>query len=295
MSSTHYTTNGTAPTLTSATYSAPFSLIGTTTVRFASWDIAGNAETAKSQTISITDQPPVARLTVTPTSGVFPFAVTADASASTDTDITPISRYQFNFGDGTSLAAQTTATATHTYTTAGTFTVTVTVRDSANLTSTATAQVTSKQNLVTNSGFDTNTTGWAASGTGCSLTRVNVGAGNRAAQIANTSTATRTCGLSDSPAVISKTGVGTYTAALWVRKTVTTAQTMTLQLQETSGTTVVGTATATLALTTSWQQISVPYTIKQPGATALRLAASVPSVAAGNVAFQADDITVTLN
>jgi PKD repeat protein len=141
VSSTHYTTDGTNPTLTSPTYTGPFTVAVKTQVRYASWDVSGNAEGVKSRDINVTDYPPVARLTVTPTSGVFPFSVTADASASTDTDATPISNYQFNFGDGTSLAPQTGATATHTYTKAGPFTVTVTVRDTANLSSKATVQV----------------------------------------------------------------------------------------------------------------------------------------------------------
>jgi parallel beta-helix repeat protein len=88
------------------------------------------------------DLPPAARLTVTPTSGVTPLAVSADASASTDTDATPIAGYTFNFGDGTVVGPQFKATTTHSYTTAGTYTVTVTVRDTAGLSSTASATVT---------------------------------------------------------------------------------------------------------------------------------------------------------
>jgi len=71
--------------------------------------------------------PPVAALTVTPSSGVAPLAVTADASASTDTDSTPISTYRFDFGDGTIVGPQTASAATHTYGVPGTYAVTVTV------------------------------------------------------------------------------------------------------------------------------------------------------------------------
>jgi PKD repeat protein len=89
------------------------------------------------------DNPPVANLKVTPTSGTAPLAVTADASGSTDTDTTPIATYQFNFGDGTTPAPQTSPTATHTYNAAGTYTVSVTATDTANKTSnTATTTVT---------------------------------------------------------------------------------------------------------------------------------------------------------
>jgi len=88
------------------------------------------------------DAAPTARLTLTPTSGVFPLAVHADASASTDPDATPVSSYRFDFGDGTVGAPQTQPTVDHTYTTSGTFTVTVTVTDTAGKSSTAHAQET---------------------------------------------------------------------------------------------------------------------------------------------------------
>jgi PKD repeat protein len=146
VASTHYTTDGTTPTLSSPTYTGAFTLSRTTTVRYRSWDVAGNAEATKSQAIQIaTDQPPVAALTVTPTSGTAPVAVTANASGSSDTDSTPIASYTFSFGDGTGSVTSLTATATHTYTTSGTFTVTVTVRDTANLARTATQKVTVKK------------------------------------------------------------------------------------------------------------------------------------------------------
>ncbi|MDX6211624.1 MAG: hypothetical protein QOF82_711, partial [Frankiales bacterium] len=88
------------------------------------------------------DLPPVAQLTVTPTSGIAPLTVTADASASTDTDATPVATYAFDFGDGTSTGAQGNPSATHDYSTAGNFTVTVTVTDTAGKSATATRKVT---------------------------------------------------------------------------------------------------------------------------------------------------------
>src|SRR5262249_5716633 len=56
------------------------------------------------------NQPPVARLTVTPSSGAAPLSVTANASASTDADGT-IASYRFDFGDGTVVGPQSGATA----------------------------------------------------------------------------------------------------------------------------------------------------------------------------------------
>lgn len=94
-------------------------------------------------TCGVVDNPPVATLTVTPSSGNVPLAVTADASASTDTDATPIASYTFNFGDGSAaVGPQPGATANHTYTVAGNYTVTVTVTDTASKTGTATKPVT---------------------------------------------------------------------------------------------------------------------------------------------------------
>ena len=86
-------------------------------------------------------QAPTAALSVNPTSGVAPLAVTANASASNDPQGQTLS-YAFDFGDGTRLPAQAGATATHTYTTAGTYTVTVTVTNTSTLSATATAPVT---------------------------------------------------------------------------------------------------------------------------------------------------------
>jgi hypothetical protein len=53
ISSTHYTTNGTTPTLSSPTYTGAFTISATTTVRFRSWDLAGNVESVKSKKISV--------------------------------------------------------------------------------------------------------------------------------------------------------------------------------------------------------------------------------------------------
>src|SRR4029079_16734434 len=101
--------------------------------------------------------------------------VTADASASADTDATGIATYAFKWGDGSGQTGpQAAATATHVYTVAGTYTVTATVTDTAGNAASATTQVTVRQNLATNFGFETSTTGWNTSGgdTGVTLARV---------------------------------------------------------------------------------------------------------------------------
>jgi peptidoglycan/xylan/chitin deacetylase (PgdA/CDA1 family) len=53
LASTHYTTDGSVPSLASPLYAGAIQVTQTTTVRYASWDAAGNGETAKSATIRI--------------------------------------------------------------------------------------------------------------------------------------------------------------------------------------------------------------------------------------------------
>ena len=88
-----------------------------------------------------TQTPPTAAVTVSPSSGTAPLAVTADASGST-AGSSPISSYSFDFGDGTTVGPQSGATTNHTYQSAGTYKVTVTVTDGNNMTSTASQNVT---------------------------------------------------------------------------------------------------------------------------------------------------------
>ena len=47
-----YTTDGSDPTVGSPTYSAPFTVSATRTVKYRAWDNAGNVEATKSQSIS---------------------------------------------------------------------------------------------------------------------------------------------------------------------------------------------------------------------------------------------------
>jgi len=83
------------------------------------------------------NQPPLAQLSVTPTSGQAPLSVSADASSSSDPDGT-IASTKIDFGDGIS---ESTATATHVFGTPGTYTVTTTVTDNDGLTANKTANV----------------------------------------------------------------------------------------------------------------------------------------------------------
>ncbi len=247
------------------------------------------------------DSPPAAYLSVSPSSGAAPLAVIADASASTDTDSTPIAGYRFDFGDGTVLGPQASATATHTYAGAGTFTVTVAVTDTAGNASTAQAMVTVSAgggggggtNLVGNAGFETDLSGWNTSGSDAGIVLARVSGGNSgswAAQLSNTTSGPSTCLLNDSPNWVKSTAAGTYTASLWVRAD-TAGATLKLRLREYAGSTLVGSATAQVTLSTSWQQVTVSYQVGAPGASTLDLNAYVAKAPPG-VCFYADDASV---
>jgi hypothetical protein len=55
---TYYTTDGSTPTTSSPTYTGPWTVTSTTTIKFFSVDVAGNAEAVKSQTVQVDGVPP---------------------------------------------------------------------------------------------------------------------------------------------------------------------------------------------------------------------------------------------
>ena len=110
---------------------------GVYTVTATVTDNAGLNSTA-TKTVNIANLPPVAKLSVTPTSGIAPVSVSASTSGSTDPDGS-VASSTINFGDGTAASGPT---ATHTYSTPGTYMVTATVYDNLNASSTATQTVT---------------------------------------------------------------------------------------------------------------------------------------------------------
>lgn len=94
------------------------------------------------------NKPPVARLSVSPTTGAAPLAVTASGNGSTDSDGT-IVQYDWDFGDG---SAASGPSAQHTYATVGEFIVKLTVTDDRGATGTATATVTATGTLAVYNG-----------------------------------------------------------------------------------------------------------------------------------------------
>ena len=148
---------------------------------------------------------------------------------------------------------------------------------------------------VSNAGFETNTTGWNTSGSASSVTLARVAGGHSggwAAQITNTGTTTASYAvLQDSPNCVTTTSAGTYTGKVWVRADAAGAG-FRLKFQEYNGSTLVGSATTQTTLRTSWQQMTVPYTIASPGST-LDFQSYVSSLAPG-VVFYADDASIEL-
>jgi parallel beta-helix repeat protein len=279
-----------------ATAAHTYTAAGTYTITVTVTDTGGLSSTATTQvTVNRPDLPPNAVLSVTPSAGVAPLAATADASGSTDDDSTPIDTYKFDFGDGTAVVGpQAAAVATHTYTDAGTFTVKVTVTDTAGKAATATTQVTVFANFATNPGFETDLAGWNTSGstTGASLTRVAGGhSGGWAARLTNPTSAALNCTLNDSPDSVKPAQPGTtYTAAMWVRADAPLSG-FKLRIREYTGSTLAGTATTQVNLTTAWQLVTVTYKAVNTGSS-LDVNGYASSVPAG-ASFYVDDVTVT--
>jgi hypothetical protein len=151
--------------------------------------------------------------------------------------------------------------------------------------------------FVKNPGFETDLTGWntSGSGTGVTLTRVAGGhTGSWAGQVTNAGTTNGTCLLNDSPNWVTTTSSGTYTGSLWVRAD-TAGKPLKLRFREytNSGGTLVGTATTQATLTTSWQQVTVSYTVGSPGTTNLDFNAYLSSAdAPPGTCFYADDVSI---
>ena len=67
IAATRYTTDGSDPTATSTLYSGPITATTSTTLKYRSWDSAGNAEPTHTQTLQIDASAPTVSLTAPPT------------------------------------------------------------------------------------------------------------------------------------------------------------------------------------------------------------------------------------
>jgi len=156
------------------------------------------------------------------------------------------------------------------------------------------ATATLSVNFAKNSGFETDTSGWntGGSGTGVTLSRVAGGhTGSWAAKVTNAGTASASTVLNDSPDWAKPTVAGSYTGSIWVRAD-TAGALLTLRFREYSGATLVGTATAQVQLTTSWQQVTVSYTATSPGSSLDFNAYLATAQAPPGAYFYADDVEI---
>jgi hypothetical protein len=150
--------------------------------------------------------------------------------------------------------------------------------------------------FVSNPGFETNLTGWntSGSGTGVTLTRVAGGhTGGWAAQITNGGTTNGTCLLNDSPNWVATTSPGLYTGSIWVRADAG-GKPLKLRFREYVGSTLVGTTTSQVTLTTSWQQVTVTYQVTSAGSTLDFNAYLASADAPPGACFYADDVAITV-
>lgn len=83
------------------------------------------------------NQPPVAKATATPTSGISPLTVKFSSTGSSDAE-GPLASLSWNFGDG---ATSTEASPSHIYTAPGTYSAVLTVTDSGGLKATSTVSI----------------------------------------------------------------------------------------------------------------------------------------------------------
>jgi probable HAF family extracellular repeat protein len=125
-------------TATGATTTHVYQAAGSFTVVLTVTDGKGLTGTANRTITVITNTPPTAAFTATPTSGTAPLTVALDASGSRDPDGT-IAGYEWTFGDGKTGTGQT---AQHIYVDAGSFQVTLKVTDDRGAVGTALQTVT---------------------------------------------------------------------------------------------------------------------------------------------------------
>jgi len=239
---------------------------------------------------------PVAALTATPSSGNVPISIAFSAAGSTDDG--SIVSYRFVFGDGSApVGPQASATTTHVYSTAGTYTATVTVTDNLGATGTASKTLTlsAPSNLVTNPGFESNLTGWAAGTNGPTLSRVAGGhSGGYAAQLKAKNA--KTFGMTDNPDVITSVvsaGI-TYRLTAWVRSASNKGQ-IKIAVRELVGSKQQGTTaySTAVALSSTWNAVSFDYVTRAAGSHLDVEFQDYP--AASGEKFLIDDISFTKN
>ena len=149
----------------------------------------------------------------------------------------------------------------------------------------------SSSDLIANPGFEVDTSGWKGDASTNTLTRVAGGhSGGWAAEVSNT-LAGGNCGLDDKPSWVSVTQAGAYTASIWARSD-TPGLTLKLRVREYVSGVQQGSVSTSVALTSSWQQVTAVYTPVAPGLSSLDFEAFTVNSPVG-VCFQADDASIT--
>jgi hypothetical protein len=144
---------------------------------------------------------------------------------------------------------------------------------------------------VGNSDFGGGTQGWAAANSNTALSRsATAHTGRWSLQVTNAGKNAGAAGFTDSPSWVSTTLKGSEQVGLWARA-VTGTPTLTLQVQELSGGTVVGSRQVTMKLDSTFRFVDLSYQVQRPGASKLNVTVSAADLAPGG-AFLADDITI---
>jgi hypothetical protein len=107
--------------------------------------------------------------------------------------------------------------------------------------------------------------------------------------MSNTGAASSACTLNDSPNWVARTTAGTYTGSTWARADSAGAA-LKVRFREYNGSTFVNSATTTITLSTSWQQVTVAYIPQVIGST-LDFNVYVSTAPTG-VCFYADDVSI---
>jgi hypothetical protein len=145
--------------------------------------------------------------------------------------------------------------------------------------------------LIGNPGFEVDTSGWKGDASANTLSRVAGGhSGGWAAEVSNT-LAGGNCGLDDKPSWVSVTQAGAYNASIWARSD-TPGLTLKLRMREYVSGVLQGSVSKSVALTSSWQQVTAVYTPVAPGLSSLDFEAFTVNSPVG-VCFQADDASIT--
>ena len=149
-------------------------------------------------------------------------------------------------------------------------------------------------NIVGNPGFEAGLSGWNNNGNAAATLEQVAGgqSGSYAARLTNTSTTASTLTLNDSPNWVTTTTAATYTAKVWVRSD-TGVGSAVLQLREYSGSTLVRLTSTSVALSPTWQQLTVPIVPGAPGSSTLDLNVYAYKAAAGTNVY-VDDVVLNI-